>query len=138
MTRFDSGLCPPVPLLKSRVHWFAALGSGAPNDASMPACHLSCLSAMPIRCHPVLHGFEGSAWVLSLGAPLSDLRLLCGSIDGGRGGESRETLTKFSNFFFRSVETCKRENRLLWGSIDAMGGESRNVHPNSQRENVKT
>ena len=36
-----------------------------------------------------------------LGVPLSDLKLLCGSMDG-------------------------------WG------GESRNVHPNSTRENVKT
>ena len=43
----------------------------------------SCLSAMP----PVLHGPEGSAWARNLGVPLSDLRLLCGSIDGW-GGES--------------------------------------------------
>ena len=33
-------------------------------------------------CHPVLHGFEGSVWVWNLGVPLSDLRLLWGSIDG--------------------------------------------------------
>jgi hypothetical protein len=64
-------------------------------------CNLSCLSALHIPCHPVLHGFEGSAGARNLGVPLSDPRLVCGSIDG-------------------------------WG------GESRNAHPNSKRENVKT
>ena len=58
---------------------------------------------MPIPCHSVLHGLEGSAWARSLGVPLSDLRLLCGSIDGWggvrcfyRGGiwESRGTFTQ--------------------------------------------
>ena len=38
---------------------------------------------MPFPCHPVPHGSEGSAWARSLGVPLSDLGLLCGSIDGG-------------------------------------------------------
>ena len=55
-------------------------------DFCLPACHLYCVSAMHIPCHPVLHGFEGSAWV-----PLSDLRLVCGSIDGW-GGESRNDI----------------------------------------------
>ena len=43
---------------------------------------LSGVSAMHIPCHPVQHGFEGSAWARSLEVPLSDLKLLCGSIDG--------------------------------------------------------
>ena len=49
------------------------LGEGLPV-----VCRLSCLSAMSIRCHPVLHGVEGSAWARNLGVPLSNLRLLCG------------------------------------------------------------
>ena len=52
------------------------------------ACLPPVLSAMHIIRHPVLHGFEGSAWARNLGVPLSDLRLLCGSMDGW-GGESR-------------------------------------------------
>ena len=42
----------------------------APNDMLMPVCHLFCLSAMHIPCHPVLHGLEGSAWARSLEMPL--------------------------------------------------------------------
>ena len=42
----------------------------------------------------VLHGSEGSAWRRNLGVPLSDLRLLCGSIDGW-GGELGNIHPKF-------------------------------------------
>ena len=66
----------------------------------MPVCHVFCLFTMHNPCHPVLHGFQGSAWAWSracrLGVPLSDLRLLCGSIDGWVVGcEGRETTPKF-------------------------------------------
>ena len=60
-----------------------------PADGSRP-----CLSAMPIPFHPVLHGFEGSAWARSLGVPLSDLRLYCGLING-LGGRVAKRSPKF-------------------------------------------
>ena len=53
----------------------------------LPACHLFCLPAMPFPWPLVMHGFEGSAWTRSLGVPLSDVWLLCGSIDGCGGGD---------------------------------------------------
>ena len=78
-----------------------------------------------------------------LGVPLSNLRLLCVSV---AGGESRKTFTQFSKR--ENVKTSvggrdappelPYENkrgphisclRLLCGSIDGWGGESRNVHP---------
>ena len=57
--RHDSGLplnyaIPrrATPMRHSTLRKFAHL--------SLPVCHLFCLSAMHIPCHPVLHGFEGS------------------------------------------------------------------------------
>ena len=75
----------PNKLLPRRAHCLSRISLGVRLP---PVCHLFCLSAMHTPCHPVLHGFEGSAWARSLRVPHLDLRPLCGSIDGP-GGESR-------------------------------------------------
>ena len=91
-TSLDLGSVSPSSLIQINCSLVYAPKRVAPRDAFMTVflfvCHLFCLSAMHVPYHPVLHGFEGSAWARNLGVPLSDLRLLCGSIDG-RGGESR-------------------------------------------------
>ena len=59
----------------------------APNDALMPACHLSCLSAMHIPCHSVLHGFEGSAWSLGECITSGNCRSKHNSLSCGAGAD---------------------------------------------------
>ena len=48
---------------------------GSTSSACLPpVCRLPCLSAMPIPCHPALHGFEGSECMgAEPGGGLSDL-----------------------------------------------------------------
>ena len=88
------GLFPlfPIKLCNSRARYH--LRPGHQRDiAKLPfvCLRVSCPTCLPC---PVLHGSEGSAWARTLGVPLSDLRLLCGSIDDW-GGESRNVHPKF-------------------------------------------
>lgn len=99
----------------------------------MPTCRsatctpVACRIAMHISCHPVLLGFEGSAWARSLGVPLSDLRLLRGSIDGWREGGA---------WFYILL---MRYLGIVWGPGYPRERERvANVHPNSKHEHVKT
>ena len=93
---FPNKFLPPACILPKQDQ------PGSASSACMPpVLPVSPALSLPSCPALIMHVFEGSAWARILGVPLSDLRLLCGSIDG-------------------------------WGR------ESRNVHPKSKRENVKT
>ena len=96
---------PPSPnkFLPRRVHCLSRISLGLPLPT---VCHLPCLSAMPCPAW-----VRGSAWARNLGVPLSDLRLLCGSIDG-RGGESRNVHPKFYFHVKTLAYLLPAENRM--------------------------